>query len=98
MKTINAWEKYSDAQKKKIFAFAEDYRKFISDCKTERECVSEAVRMAEASGYKNLEDIIAGNKKLKPGDKVYAVNMKKALLMFNVGTEPMENGLNILDL
>ena len=96
MKTKNAWDKYSESQKKKIFAFAEEYRKFISECKTERECVSEAVKLAEAGGYKNLEDIIAGNKKLKAGDKVYAVNMKKALLLFNIGSEPMETGLNIL--
>lgn len=96
MKTKNAWDKYSDSQRKKIFTFAEGYRKFISDCKTERECVTEAIRLAEAEGYKNLEDIIAGNKKLKPGDKVYAVNMKKSLLLFNIGTEPLEEGLNIL--
>lgn len=96
MKTKNAWEKYSDTQKKKIFTFAEDYRKFISECKTERECVSEAVKMAEECGYKNLEDIISENKKLKTGDKVYVVNMKKALLLFNIGAQPLEDGLNIL--
>ena len=96
MKTNNAWEKYSESQRKKVFTFAEGYRRFISDCKTERECVSEAVCRAEAAGYRNLEDIIAGNKKLKTGDKVYAVNMKKALLLFNIGERPMEEGLNIL--
>ena len=96
MNTKNAWEKYPESQKKKIFAFAEDYRKFISDCKTERECIAEAVKQAEAKGYKNLEDIIAGKKKLKYGDRVYAVNMKKALLLFNIGSQSMEDGLNIL--
>ncbi len=96
MKSENAWSKYSAYDKKKIFSFASDYRKFISECKTERECVAEAVNIAEKKGYVNLEKIIKEKKKLKPGDKVYAVNMKKSILMFNIGTAPMEEGLNIL--
>ena len=96
METNNAWSKYSAADKKKIFQFAEKYRKFISDNKTERECVAEAVKIAEKKGYVNLEKIIKENRKLKAGDKVYAVNMKKSILLFNIGTAPMEDGLNIL--
>lgn len=96
METINAWSKYTDAEKKKIFSFAEDYRKFISKCKTERECVTEAVEIAKKAGYKDLNDIISSGKKLKAGDKVFAVNMKKAILLFNIGKKPMEEGLNIL--
>ena len=34
-----AWNHYSEEEKKKVFEFAEEYRKFISACKTERECV-----------------------------------------------------------
>ena len=96
METINAWSKYTDAEKKKIFSFAEEYRKFISKCKTERECVTEAVEIAKKAGYKDLNDIISSGKKLKAGDKVFAVNMKKAILLFNIGKKPMEEGLNIL--
>ena len=96
METNNAWSKYSAADKKKIFQFAEKYRKFISDNKTERECVAEAVKIAEKKGYVNLEKIIKENRKLKAGDKVYAVNMKKSILLLNIGTAPMEDGLNIL--
>ncbi len=96
METKNAWTKYSATDKKKIFQFAEKYRKFISDCKTERECIEESVKIAEKKGYVNLEKIKSENKKLKPGDKVYAVNMKKSILLFNIGTQPIEEGLNIL--
>ena len=39
MKRKNAWEKYNENERKEIFRFCEDYRKFISECKTERECV-----------------------------------------------------------
>ena len=96
MKTDNAWSKYSAYDRKKVFKFAESYRQFISECKTERECVAESVNIAEQKGYVNLEKIIKENKKLKPGDKVYAVNMKKSILLFNIGTSPLESGLNIL--
>ena len=96
MERVNAWNKYDEAAKKQVFDFAEDYRSFISLCKTERECVKEGVRLLEAAGYKNLEEVIAAGEKLSAGDKVYAVNMKKALVAFNIGEEPVESGMNIL--
>lgn len=93
MERANAWK---DADKTKIFDFAEQYRKFISDCKTERECVIEAVKLAEDHGYRNLDDIVKNKEELKAGDKVYAVIMKKSIILINVGEESLENGLNIL--
>lgn len=96
MERENAWEKYNEADMQKVFGFADEYKKFITECKTERECVSYAVVMAEANGYKNLEEIIRSGKKLKTGDKVYAVNMKKAIVLFNIGKDALEDGMNIL--
>lgn len=96
MERDNAWEKYDEAQMKKVFGFADEYKEFISECKTERECVSGAVKMAEANGYKNLDDIIKNGKELKAGDKVYAVNMKKAIVLFHIGKDALEDGMNIL--
>lgn len=92
--TENAWKKYED--KSEIFAFCEDYRKFISDCKTERECVAWMVRKARNAGFKNLDDIVEAGTELKAGDKVYADNMGKALAFFVIGEEPMEKGMRIL--
>lgn len=92
----NAWKKYSKRDLEQVFAFSEDYRRFISECKTERECVTEAVIRAEKAGYRNLDEIIHENKTLKAGDKVYAVNMNKAIVLFHIGTKPMEAGMNIL--
>lgn len=92
--TENAWKKYED--KSEIFAFCEDYRKFISDCKTERECVAWMVRKARNAGFKNLDDIVEAGTELKAGDKVYADNMGKALALFVIGEEPMEKGMRIL--
>ena len=95
-KEIHAWNTYSEAEKKKVYALADDYRDFISDCKTERESAAEAVRMAEAAGYVELSEAIRKKKKLKAGDKVYAVGMKKTVALFQLGTRPMEDGLAIL--
>ena len=92
--TENAWKKYED--KSEIFAFCEDYRRFISDCKTERECVAWMVQKARKAGFKNLDDIVEAGSELKAGDKVYADNMGKALALFVIGEEPMEKGMRIL--
>ncbi len=98
MERKDAWEKYPEGKKdyKALFAFAEGYKDFISNCKTERACVKELVQKAEDAGFVNIEEILAKKKKLKSGDKVYAVKMKKTLVMYVIGTEPMEKGLNIL--
>jgi len=91
-KVKNAWLKYNDKQKKDIFTYCEGYKKFISDCKTERECVAEVIRQAEAMGYKDLYSC----KKLKAGDKVYVNNMDKNVLLFLIGKEPLEKGMKLL--
>ena len=91
-----AWKKYNDDTKKKVFEFADDYKKFISECKTERECTKRAVEIAKSAGYEDLKEVIASGKTLKAGSKVYAVNMNKAIVLFNIGEETIENGMNIL--
>ena len=91
-KIRNAWLKYTEEQKKEAFTVSEGYKKFISDCKTERECVDEVVRQAQAAGYKDLFSV----KKVKPGDKLYAVNMGKTVVLFVAGTKPLEEGMKIL--
>lgn len=96
MERKNMWESYDETKKKEVFDFCDGYKKYISDCKTERECVSRAVEMAKKAGYADLNDVIAKNGTLKAGDKVYANNMGKAIALFNIGTKPIENGMNIL--
>lgn len=92
----SAWETYTEEDKKALFAYGERYRKFISDNKTERECVKSMIKKAEEAGYKNIQECIANDEKLQAGDKVYANYNDKTLLMFCVGEEPISNGLNLL--
>ncbi len=97
MERKNAWSKYtSEADCKKVFDFAEGYRQFLSQCKTERECVDYFTEKAIALGYINLEDVIEKGLELKAGDKVYAVNKGKEIATFNIGKQSLTAGINIL--
>lgn len=96
MERKNAWEKYPEQKRKEVFDFAEGYKKFISDCKTERECVRELTAQAKAAGFENLKDIIAAGRSIKTGDKIYAENMGKMMALFVIGKQPLEKGMNIL--
>lgn len=96
MERKNAWKKYSEEKRKAVFAFGEDYKKFISDCKTERECVTELIAQAQAAGFEDLKEVIAQGRKIQTGDKLYAENMGKMLAVFVIGRQPLEEGMNIL--
>ena len=96
MKTENAWEKYTKTQLEEVDALSKAYRAFLNHGKTERECVKQIVERAKEAGYKELSELVKEGKTCKPGDKVYAVNMEKAVILFQVGSEPLENGMNIL--
>lgn len=87
-----AWEKYSEEDLKKLMAFNEDYKHYISVGKTERACVKESIALAEAKGFQNLKKMTS----LKTGDKVYAVNMDKNIALFVIGEKPLEEGMRIL--
>lgn len=96
MERPNAWKTYTKKQLKELEKLNKNYRAFLDVGKTERECVTEIVKQAEAAGYVNLEKILAKQQSVKAGDKVYAVCMKKTIALFNVGTDPIVQGMNIL--
>ena len=76
-----------------------DYYKATNDRETLEELWPTALRqieLAKEHGYKDQNEIIKKGGTLKAGDKVYACNMGKALVLFNVGREPLENGMKIL--
>ena len=85
MERINAWNIYDLETQKACSSFAEDYRNFISDNKTERECVDAFVNEAEDHGYVELERAIQEKRTLKPGDKIYCAWMNKSVVLFRIG-------------
>ena len=96
MERKNAWTTYSAAEKKKVLALSEDYKVYMTAAKTERESVTEAIRLAEAQGYRDLNELVKKNIKVKAGDKIYANCIGKALALFMVGSKPITAGMNIL--
>ena len=96
MERKNAWLSYSEEERAKLNQVCDDYKAYLSIGKTERECVTEAVRLAEAKGYRRMEDVMKAGETLKEGDRVYRICMNKTLVLFQIGSEPIENGMNIL--
>ncbi len=81
---------------KEIFDFCEGYKNFLSNNKTERECVISIRDMAIKNGYKNLKELIDNDVKLKAGDKIYASNLDKCIFLFKIGKRPISDGMRIL--
>lgn len=71
---------------------SESYKSFLKNGKTERECTSEIIRLAQKKGYVDINKV----SRLKAGDKVYVAKWNKSIALFHVGSLPMENGMNIL--
>ena len=96
MERRNAWLSYTEAEEKELETVAKAYRNFLNVGKTERECVTEIVKEAQEAGYESLEEKVARGDRLKAGDKVYTVGMKKIVALFHIGEEEISHGMNIL--
>ena len=92
----NAWKTYSPVQLQELEQTNKKYKACLDAGKTERECIRLTVSMIEEKGYRSLDEVRKSNAGLKPGDKVYAVCMDKSITIFNIGEQPLENGMNIL--
>ena len=96
MEKKNTWEMYDAKHLKKLEKLCQEYREFLDQGKTERECIDTIVNTVEAAGYRELDSLLGEAGSLKPGDKVYNVWMNKSIVMFQIGEQPMEEGMNIL--
>ena len=88
----NNWDKFSESELNDLMKFADGYKEFISNCKTERECASYIINKAIEAGFQNLDDV----SNLKSGDKVYVNNRGKSVALFVIGEENIKEGINIL--
>lgn len=96
MERKNAWQLYDERQQKELEKICKDYCTFLDRGKTERECILQTRQMAEQAGYVNLDTIIKEKQKLQAGDKVYRICMEKSAILFHIGSNAIEEGLNIL--
>ncbi len=87
----NAWAKYGK-DTKNVLNFAEEYRLFLSKCKTERLVYTETIKLLKENGFKDLNEV----QELHAGDKVFAGNKNKSIAAFVMGQNALETGLRIL--
>lgn len=71
--------------------FNEGYKAFLNTAKTEREAVTEIVRLAETKGFKAYER----GKKYKAGDKFYFVNRAKSVILTVMGKQDISKGIRL---
>ncbi len=90
-KQKNAWDCLAQGEEQALNAYCEDYKRFLDEGKTERECVDYILRLVQANGFKPL---VRGTA-LRPGDKVYSVNRGKSMMLAIIGEEKLEQGANI---
>ena len=68
------------------------YKTFLDNGKTERECVTSALEMAQAKGFRDISTYDS----LKPGDKVYVVCNEKSLALFVIGRKSLVDGIGFV--
>ena len=92
----NAWEfERANNNLDDVMNYSKEYMKFLDVGKTERTSAREIVRIAQENGYISINDAIK-NGKVNPGDKIYAVNKDKAVALFVMGTNKLEDGMKII--
>jgi len=96
MERPNAWTTYNETDLAALESLSKRYRTYLDNGKTERECVKETIKLAKANGYTDLNDAIKAGMPLKPGAKVYADCMGKAIMLFHLGEKPLTEGVNIV--
>ena len=92
----NAWLSYSEEDTIKLEEISKKYIDFLSNNKIERECTEEIIKRAKAKGFRDLNECIKNKTTLFPGDKLYVNNRSKSVALFVLGTDNIENGMNIL--
>lgn len=88
----NGWESTSEEEGRKIFDYCNGYIDFLNKAKTEREIVKCAKQIAENNGFRDISTF----ESLNAGDRVFYVNRDKNLFLAVIGTEDIENGVNII--
>ena len=86
------YDELSDAQKSEMEALCTEYRRYLDNGKTERECVNISLAAAEKAGFVPFDS----KSELKPGDKVYMINRSKNIMLVVIGKKPFAEGINLV--
>ena len=88
----SSWIGMSDSDRETVFAFAEDYKAFIHEARTELSFVAEAVAFAVQNGFEELTD----STDIVPGKKIYEVNRDRTISLLVIGEEAIQDGFHII--
>ena len=89
---LPAWAELSNSQRREVMEFAEDYKNFMSRAKTEISFVTEAVTVARAAGFRELE----ANSNLRPGGRFYDINRDRTITLIVVGSDDFIEGFRVV--
>lgn len=96
MERKNAWKEYTEDEAAAVQEFGTGYIDWLSNSKTEREATANAIVKAREAGYISLQEARQRGGQLKPGDRVYADNYGKSIILVQMGSRPLQEGVNIL--
>ena len=88
----SGWEGLNEEEIRNIHVFADQYMDFLNKSKTEREIVDSSEVLVKECGFKNINEVDS----IKPGDKIYYINRRKNLFLAVIGTDPLDQGVNIV--
>ena len=91
--TKSAWDRLSKEQLKRVFAFADGYKMFLTQAKTEREANNYILTEAEKRGFVPA-DKVSGQ--LRPGTKLYFNNRGRSSVLVVLGQKPVTAGFRLV--
>lgn len=91
----SAWQVMDKKETQKAMNFCEDYKTFLNN-KTERTCAADIVKRAQKRGFVSIESVINTGKPLKEGQKIFALNREKSVILFVIGEKKLEQGMHIV--
>ncbi|HPE41987.1 MAG TPA: aminopeptidase [Thermotogota bacterium] len=89
---VSVWSK---REKEAIFAFNEEYKRFLFAGTTERTSVNEMIRLAEKDGYIAFEAFLKNPPKKLEGQKIYYNNRGKSVAFWVLGKD-IADGINFV--
>jgi len=84
----DAWSRLAPQEEAQVEALAQEYKDFLQTARHELLAVAETVRLARAQGFRPVSEI----KRVKPGDRVYAINRDRGVIFAVIGRKPMTDG------
>ena len=90
-KPKNGYDRLTAEDEQAMEVYCADYRKFLDNGKTERDCVDYTIELAAARGY---VEYVPGMP-LQPGTKVYVNNRGKGIMLAVIGKKSLAEGAHI---